>query len=179
MEISSGLNQKVSFFPKNTGNNINMTVDDNNHQYVTNIFSPELNEQLKNKNQVKTPKRKRINKRLNTIDSDYLLDEPEAPEIQDENSNFFITGEEKKVHRNIRKAINYFFENIPLVNYIYLRQKEKKIQKTVEVLKDITQNVDDLLSTAVPYGEESEVYSTIARNLTDAANVIGQSKKDL
>ena len=41
MDISSGLNQPVSFYNKNTGNSINTVINDDNQLYGANIFSSE------------------------------------------------------------------------------------------------------------------------------------------
>ena len=65
-----------------------------------------------------------------------------------------------------------------MVNYSFLKNKTKKIQHAVETLNDITQDVDEMLNTAVPYGENQEVYNKIAKNLIDAAGIIGKANKD-
>ncbi len=179
MEINSGLNQPVTFFTKNTGNSINTIVDNENYpSFSTNVFTAELNE--KRLNQAKKIKKRR-SKRLNTIDSDYLPDEvmPETAVQQEDVNNFFLAPEESVFKKNFKKAINYLFENIPVINYMYLRKKTVKIQKTVEELNDITQNVDELLNSAVPYGEEKELYTSIAKNLTDAATIMGRAQKNI
>ena len=67
----------------------------------------------------------------------------------------------------------------PLINYFILKNKTKKIKKTVEELTDINQNVDDMLNTKVPFGEESKLYTDIAKNLTTAANIIGKANRNL
>lgn len=182
MEISgNSFNQPVTFIPKNTGNNINTIIDSENFSYVNNVFSPELNEQLSNKNQTKPIRKKRKNRRLNTIDSDYLPDEAvdETQQPSKDEGNFFLMPEESKIKQNIKKAAEYILENIPLINYWYLNKRKVKIKKTIEELTDINQNVDELLNTAIPYGEEKELYSSIAKNLTDAANILGRAKKEL
>lgn len=183
MDISpNSLNQPVSFFTKNTGNNINMAIEGGeNHLYGANVFSPELNEQLNAKNHTKPIKKRRKSKRLNTIDTDYLPDEAldEPVHIQEDENNFFITSENNKIQKNIKKAFEYFLENTPLINYFFLKARKQKIQMTVQTLNDINQNVDELLNTAVPYGEESKIYTDIAKNLTDAASILGKAKKGL
>ena len=73
MEISGGLNQPVEFFAKNTGNSINTIISAENHSAVSNVFSAEISEKLTKKNIAKRKIRK--NKRLNTMDSEYLPDE--------------------------------------------------------------------------------------------------------
>lgn len=180
MEINSGLNQPVTFFTKNTGNSINTVVDNENYpSFSTNVFAAELNE--KRLNQAQKIKKRRKNKRLNTIDSEYLQDDaiPESVVEHEDANNFFLTSDENKIKKNFKKAITYLFENIPLINYIYLRKKTVKIQKTVEELNDITQNVDELLNSTVPYGEEKELYTSIAKNLTDAATIMGRAQKNI
>lgn len=179
MEISSNsINQSVSFYGKNTGNNINTAINEGPHLYTGNIFAPEI--QVK---ETKKPlKKKRKSKRLNTMDSDYLPDEAEikSKEVNGAHgtNNFFIESEKPAFSMRIKKALEHFFTVTPLVNYFFLREKTKKIQKTVETLNDISQNVDDLMNTAVPYGEESILYTDIAKNLTDAASILGKANKE-
>ena len=181
MDISGGLNQPVSFYTKNTGNNINTIISGDNQPIVSNIFSPEINEQILKHNNQKTLKKKHRNKRLNTLDSDYLPDEVyEEPPLNEENeNNIFITKNKNSYASGIKKAFRHFFENTPLINYFFLKRKKIKIQKTVESLNDITQNVDEMLNTAIPYGEEKDMYGNIAKNLTQAANIIGHANKNM
>ncbi len=180
MEISNNsLNQPVSFYTKNTGNNINMAIDGENHLYQSNVFSAEINEQIINKKTAKPIKRKKRNKRLNTIDTDYLPDEAleENEDKKEEANNFFIDSQNNKVRRNIKRAWEYFIENTPLINYFFLKKKKENIQKAVETLTDISQNVDELMNTSIPYGEEKNLYSDIAKNLTEAANILCEAQK--
>ncbi len=60
-----------------------------------------------------------------------------------------------------------------------MKKKKENLQKAVETLNDINQNVDDLLNTAVPYGEAANVYTDIAKNLTNAANIMGKANKQI
>ena len=179
MEISgNSLNQPVNFYPKNTGNTINMAIDGENHFYQSNIFAPEF-AAMQNKKNVTIPiRKKRKSKRLNTMDTDYLPDEV-IDETKEKADNFFIAEEKKQKKENFKKAIEYFLTSTPLINYFFLRKKHQKIQRTVETLSDISQNVDELLNSAVPYGEEKTVYQDIAKNLTDAANLLGKANKEL
>ena len=75
MEISgNSINQPVNFYPKNTGNNINMAIDGENHLYQANIFAHEF-AAMQNKKNITLPiRKKRKSKRLNTMDTDYLPD---------------------------------------------------------------------------------------------------------
>lgn len=180
MEISgSSYNQPVNFYTKNTGNNINMAIDSENHLYQSNIFAPEFAGKENIKKTTIPMRKRRKSKRLNTIDTDYLADEA-VEEIRKENAdNFFITEEKNQMKENLKKAIEHFLTATPLVNYFFLKQKKQKIQKTVETLSDISQNVDELLNSAVPYGEEKTLYQDIAKKLTDAANLLGKANKEL
>lgn len=180
MEISgSSINQPVNFYPKNTGNTINMAIDGDNHLYQSNIFTPEF-AAMQNKKNVTLPiRKKRKSKRLNTMDTDYLPDEMVDETLKDNADNFFIAEEKKQIRENFKKAIDHFLTATPLINYFFLRKKHQKIQRTVETLSDISQNVDELLNSAVPYGEEKMVYQDIAKNLTDAANLLGKANKEL
>ena len=179
MEISgNSINQPISFYPKNTGNNINMAIEGENHLYQSNIFAPEF-AAMQNKKNVTIPiRKKRKSKRLNTMDTDYLPDEV-IDETTEKADNFFIVEEKKQIKENLKKAFEYFVTSTPLINYFFLKKKHHKIQKTVETLSDISQNVDELLNSAVPYGEEKTVYQDIAKNLTDAANLLGKANKEL
>lgn len=174
MEISSNsLNQPVNFYSKNTGNTINTAINDDNHLYASNIFASEISA----KEQPKTQKKKRKSKRLNTMDSDYLPDEAQVSDVK-KADNFFLETEKPNICVRFKKAMSYFFSVTPIINYFFLKEKTKKIQKTVETLNDINQNVDDLLNSAVPYGEETALYTDIAKNLTDAATILGKANKE-
>lgn len=182
MEISgSSLNQPVSFYTKNTGNTINMAIDNENILTNANIFASEFSSKSIVKNQTSPIRKKRKNKRLNTIDTDYLPDEiEETPNLPNEqNENFFIKKEEHAFSERVKNAINFFMTSTPLINYFFLKQKKQKLEKTVATLNDINQNVDELLNTTVPYGEESHIYTDIAKNLTDAASLLGKVGKNI
>lgn len=180
MEISgNSYNQPVNFYTKNTGNNINMAIDNENHLYQSNIFAPEFAARETLKNSTIPIRKKRKSKRLNTIDTDYLPDEATDEVVKENADNFFITEEKSKIKENFKKAVEHFFTATPLINYFFLKQKQQKIQKTIETLNDINQNVDELLNSAVPYGEEKTLYQDIAKNLTDAANLLGKANKEL
>ena len=177
MEISNGLNQPVSFYNKNTGNSINTVINEDNHIYGSNFFASEnvLKEEAK---LVTRPiKKKRKNKRLNTMDSDYLPDETSNVKVEIESNNFFLE-EKPSLWNRFKKSVVHFLSVTPLVNYFFLKEKTKKIQKTVQTLNDISQNVDDLMTATVPYGEESALYTDIAKNLTNAASVLGKAHKE-
>ena len=181
MDISSNsLNQPVSFYQKNTGNTINMAIESENKQYASNIFMGEhaLRENIK---QISLhPKKKRKNKRLNTMDNDYFPDEPIAENVNNtEVNNSFIENKKEYIINRIKKSLSQFAAATPLINYFFLKQQTKKIQKTVAELNNITQNVDDMLNSAVPYGEEKALYTDIAQNLTNAANIIGKVNKEI
>lgn len=181
MEISgNSYNQPVSFYTKNTGNNINTVIDGDNQLYPANIFAPEFAARETAKNTTIPIRKKRKSKRLNTIDTDYLPDEVEETSIKKEEvDNFFITKETNPFFENFKKSIDFFLTSTPLINYFFLKQKKQRIQKTVASLNDINQNVDELLNTAVPYGEEATLYHDIAKNLTDAASLLGKANKEL
>ena len=70
-------------------------------------------------------------------------------------------------------------QKAPVINYFFLKRKTKTIKNTVNSLNNINQNVDELLNTAIPYGETSVIYQDIAKNLTQAANIISEANKNL
>ncbi|MBQ9245021.1 hypothetical protein IJ182_01995 [bacterium] len=176
---ANSINQPVNFYTKNTGNTINMAVNGENKLYSENIFAPEFATKKNIKDSTK-PTRKRKTKRLNTLDTEYLPDEAIEQEPQEiPKDNIFMPQEENKFIKNFKKSMENFYTSTPLVNYFFMKKKKQKIEKTVEKLSDINQNVDDLMNTAIPYGEASNVYGDIAKNLTNAANMLGQAKKDL
>ena len=180
MEISSNsINQPVNFYTKNTGNTINMAIDEDNRILNGNIFASELG--ITSTKPINKPsKRKRKNKRLNTYDTDYLPDEAEEPEIKEaEKDNFFISSQAENIINKTKKRLYYIVSITPLINYFILRNKTNKIKKTVEKLTEINQDVDELLNTKVPYGEESKLYTDIAENLTNAANIIGKANRNI
>ena len=56
------------------------------------------------------------------------------------------------------------------------RTVDVHIKRIREKLSDITQDVDSMLGTQVPYGEDSTYYDSIAKNLSNAAEIIGKSE---
>jgi hypothetical protein len=181
MEISgNSLNQPVNFYTKNTGNTINLAINDPNLP-MTNVFAPEFESKEKIKNITQISKRKKSkNKRLNTFDTDYLPDESPQTDLPENNTNNIFTSQpENEVKKNIKKTIKHIVTAIPLINYCYLRQKEKTIKNTVDKLTGINQNVDELLNISVPIGEENAVYKDIADNLNNAVHLIGNANKEI
>ncbi len=180
MDISgSSLSQPVNFYQKNTGNNINYSISGDNQLYTSNVFVQEQNVLKNGSSPVKKQRRRIKSKRLNTLDSDYLPDETEpiSSVLTDCGENFFIEKKELNISVKIINSIRNFVIKIPLINYFFLKSKEKYIKKTVNTLYDISQNVDELMNTTVPFGEETELYDNIAKNLTKAANIIGETNK--
>ncbi len=180
MEISNGLNQPVSFYNKNTGNSINTTINEDNHLYSSNVFAPEIALKETVKAMTRSASKKKNNKRLNTLDSDYLPDESVQSVSKEQDSiNFFVEKEKPNFRTKFRKSIEHFLMVTPLVNYFFLKQKTKKIQQTVATLNDINQNVDEIMTSVVPYGEEASLYIDLAKNLTNAASILGKANKDI
>ncbi len=179
MEISSGINQPVNFYSRSTGNNIKMAIDNENQLYQSNIFASEFASHETERKTTSPIKKRRKSRRLNTIDTDYLPDEVDSPKTNDSTQNFFVESEHNQLLENLKKGVEHFVTTTPLVNYFFLKGKKAKIQKTVESLTDITQNVDELMNTTIPYGEESNLYHDIAKNLTNAANIIGKANKEI
>ena len=155
-----------------------MAIDKDNQLYQSNVFAPEFASKETIKNTSIPIRKKRKNKRLNTIDSEYLPDEEIKVETNKNNDNFFI-AEKSSSFASFKKGMKHFFSTTPLINYFFLREKEGKIKKTVEQLNDITQNVDELLNSAVPYGEEKMLYQDIAQNLSNAATLFGKANKEI
>jgi len=185
MEISgNSYSQPVNFYTKSTGNNINTVMESENQLYGAGAFAAEFQNGKITLPSQKTEKKKRKSKRLNTLDTDYLPDEPDeditASEInsQEKNEdNFFI--EETKKNNKIKEKIIHIVSVTPLINYFFLKNKKLKIQKTVKELNDITQNIDELLNTTAPFGENTNLYNDVAKNLTTAAEILGQAQKNI
>ncbi len=180
MEISAnGLNQPVNFYQKNTGNTINMAIDEDVRAYQTNIFAPEHASTASNTTGNIRSKGKRKNKKLNATDSEFFaVSETENPAVKEESSeNFFIVSED--TFKRFKKKLSNCVSSIPLLNYFILKKRTQKLQNTVSQLSDIKENVDEMINAVVAQGEEEELYSDIAKNLTAAANIIGEANKDL
>ena len=96
----------------------------------------------------------------------------EAIEKYSEN-NFF-----KPKENAFNKAFKFIFTSIPLINYFYLKNKSKEIKKAVDKLNNLSQDVDDLITSQIPYGEDKNTYTDIAKNLTNAASLISESNKN-
>lgn len=178
MEI---LSQPVNFYTKNTGNAINTSIDNENNISKANIFATEFSSKTVVKNQTSPIRKKRKSRRLNTIDTDYLPDEAEETSSlpKEQNENFFIIKEEYNIYERLKKTVKNLISTTPLINYFFLKQKKQKLEKTVATLNNINQNVDELLNTIVPYGEENNIYADIAKNLTDAASLLGKAGRNI
>ena len=139
----------------------------------TNIFSTSpINTQSK--------KKKKANNRFNISDSE-ILDEanyiPETPQINDD--NLFALQTEPSMLENMSKRIKGAIKYVPVLNSIVLKGKSMKLQKTLNGLNEINQNVDSIITTSMPYGEEDRRYSEITKNLSDASTLFEQAKKDI
>lgn len=176
MDIS-GLNRPVEFYNKNTGNNINYINETERNSRMSNIFSPGPMFDMSKTNEKKERKKIRRNKRLNTVDSDYIPDEVSEDSKKSEDENFFIGKKERFSYEKIKEITCEILIKIPLANYFLLRKKEKNIKNTVRSLNDINRDMDDLMNMTVPSGEEEIFYANIAQNLTNAASIIGKSNK--
>ncbi len=179
MDISSSLNRAVNMYGTSTANNLNLPIENENKIHGSNIFSSEYAVKEAAKPQVPIQRKKKKNKRLNTIDTDFLPDEAVENPIEEAHVNFFIEKKTNPIVQKIKKSLDYFFTSTPLINYFYLKHKEQKIHNTIETLNDIMQNADELINTPVPFGENSNVYNKIAQNLTNAASVISKANKEL
>lgn len=181
MEISSNsINQPVNFYQKNTGNTINMAIDEDNRLISGNIFSSSYGIKETTKPISKSEKRRKRNKRLYTYDSDYLPDGSEySADNESEKGNFFLIKEDSNIINKINKKFKKIISVTPIVNYFFLKEKTKKIKTTVDELYDISQNVDEMLSSRTAYGEEGKLYTDIADNLTNAANILGKVNRSL
>lgn len=179
MDISNGMNIPINMYGSATGNNINLAVESENKIYGANIFSNEYAIKETKKNISAPVKKKKRNRRLNTIDSDFLPYETEEIKTEEAPLNFFIEKKQNPALQKLKKIYEYLLTTIPLVNYFYLRHKEQKIENTVKQLNDIIQNADELMNTAVPFGENNKIYQNIAQNLNKAAIVIGKVNKEL
>lgn len=173
MEIFNGLNQPVSFYNKNTGNSINTIINEEN-TYSSNFFVSDIKLKEASKTSSSTTKRKKKNKRLNLLDTDFLPDEALVEAIEKDSENNFFKPKENAFN----KAFKFIFTSIPLINYFYLKNKSKEIKKAVDKLNDLSQDVDDLITSQIPYGEDKNTYTDIAKNLTNVASLISESNKN-
>lgn len=175
MEIGgNNLSEPVKFYTKNTENLIKRNVENTDISKMPNIFSGEYEIKEKTKLATSPIKKKRRSKRLNVLDTEYISEERI---VQNQEENIFITKKETKKATSISKILNFVFTKIPIINYVFLKKKKNEIQTTVEKLNGINQNIDDLMSCSVPFGEDKKYYDDIANNLTSAANIIGKSEK--
>ena len=173
MEMLNGLNQPVSFYNKNTGNNVNTVINEEN-TYSSNFFVSDMKMKEASKTTNPTTKKRKKNKRLNLLDSEYLPEDALDEAIEKDSENNFFKQKENPVS----KVFKFIFTSIPLINYFYLRNKSKEIKKAVEKLNNLSQDVDDLITSPIPYGESKNTYTDIAKNLNDVASLISESNKN-
>ena len=65
-----------------------------------------------------------------------------------------------------------------ITHYFYLKNKSKEIKKAVETLNNLSQDVDDLITSPIPYGESKNTYTNIANNLNNVASLINETNKN-
>lgn len=175
MEIGgNNLSEPVRFYTKNTENLIKRNVENTDISKTANIFAGEITLREKEKLVTSPIKKKRKSKRLNVLDSEYISDERIE---QNNEENIFLTKKESKKGISLKKITNFIFTKIPIINYVFLKNKKQEIQTTVEKLSGINQDIDDLMSSSVPFGEDKKYYDDIANNLTSAANILGKSER--
>ncbi len=176
MEINgNNFSEPVRFYNKNTENIIKQEFEKEATTASANLFAFNAEKKETAKLTTHPIKKRKKTKRLNVLDSEYLPDENNAVQTSTDN-NIFVTGQNQKKENKIKKAVNFLFTKVPLINYFFLREKSNSIKETVEKLNDITQDVDSMLGIQVPYGEDSTYYDSIAKNLSNAAEIIGKSE---
>ncbi len=116
-------------------------------------------------------------KRLNSMDNEFLFNEGkniEADTLNKSNSfNVFHLVNRASV------AFKGFLEKMPVIGYFVTKEKRAKIKETLDSLNAINNDVDSLLKTSVPYGEQSGVYEVITENIMKANNIHAQMQKDI
>ena len=178
MEIGgNNLSEPVRFYTKNTENLIKRNVETADISQTPNIFAGKITIKEKAKLVTSPIKKKRKSKRLNVLDTEYISDDRIE---QNQEENLATAKKENTPKISLKKISNFIFTKIPLINYFFLKNKKKEIQTTVEKLNGINQDIDDLMASSVPFGEDKKYYDDIANNLTSAANILGkrESKKD-
>lgn len=125
-------------------------------------------------------KKKKSNNRFNISDNEFLDETNYIPPIeQAQTENLFAVQTEPTILDNVSKSIKGAMKYVPVLNSIILKGKSIKLQKTLNGLNEINRNVDDIITTSMPYGEEDRKYSEITKNLSDASTLLEQAKKDI
>ena len=93
MEMLNGLNQPVSFYNKNTGNNVNTVINEEN-TYSSNFFVSDMKLKEASKTTNPTTKKRKKNKRLNLLDSEYLPEDALDEAIEKDSENNFFKQKE-------------------------------------------------------------------------------------
>ena len=125
-------------------------------------------------------KKKKTNNRFNISDSEILDETSYIPETeQPKDDNLFALQSEPSMLENVSKAVKSAVKYVPVLNSIVLKGKSIKLQKTLNGLNEINQNVDSIITNSVPFGEEDRRYSEITKNLSDASTLLEQAKKDI
>ncbi len=125
-------------------------------------------------------KKKKSNNRFNISDNEFLDETNYIPPIeQAQSENLFAVQAEPTILDNVSKSIKGAMKYVPVLNSIILKGKSIKLQKTLNGLNEINRNVDDIITTSMPYGEEDRKYSEITKNLSDASTLLEQAKKDI
>ena len=125
-------------------------------------------------------KKKKTNNRFNISDNEFLDETNYVPPVeQPQTENLFAVQSQPTILDNVSKSIKGAMKYVPVLNSIILKGKSLKLQKTLNGLNEISRNVDDIITTSMPYGEEDIRYSEITKNLSDASTLFEQAKKDI
>lgn len=125
-------------------------------------------------------KKKKANNRFNISDNEFLDETNYVPPVeQPQTENLFAVQSQPTILDNVSKSIKGAMKYVPVLNSIILKGKSIKLQKTLNGLNEINRNVDDIITTSMPYGEEDIRYSEITKNLSDASTLLEQAKKDI
>jgi len=144
-----------------------------------NLFS---NPQIIRKNPPLVEKKSAPVKRLNAMDNEFFVNE-DLVAAQNASGKAakktFLTSDFKQLLKSMKTVVKNIGLKLPVIGYFLIKDKHLKLKTTLKTLSDINDEVDELMKCSTPFGEQPEIYSSIARNLLKANNIHSQIVKDI
>lgn len=121
------------------------------------------------------------NKRLNTMDSHFMV-EAEPKKITFGNTvskNPFWSPDFQQLAQTFNSVAKKVLVKVPVVNYFVLKDKHKRLKQTVERLNTLNNDMDELLKSKMPYGEQYTIYKSLSESLMKANSIHSQILKEI
>ncbi len=123
-----------------------------------------------------TPKRPK-SKRINAMDSQLFFNEIDNK--ANDHADKLQTNNFEQFTKTLGVAFRGLLTKLPVINYFVMKDKHDRLKQTISNLNSINSNVDEMMKTSMPYGEQAEVYKVLTENIMKANNIHSQIQKEI